>query len=626
MSKLLNRFERQPRPDYGLRVDSPLQDDDTDEFGRMVLQHARDENRLGELLRDGIRPSDRLHSNSHRENIALTRNENEQLDRTSRSPSIASSVSSDPLPTIPTEWGRRSKYSAGWMRRSFEREQQKKFETHAQQDTVVYDEPRSSMQNTARTLQDASRSNVKFEGGESSLHQPQATAALPTQTSQASANTRRRRLADARDLAALSSRTKHAIQSQRAIPSAEDRYTALAEANLPKAVTFNEPLPPGTASNTTNKENRPPTTRPSLRDRLAKAGISSELEDLDVDLKFEPMLRAPRSTPALLPLLPQHHEPQPVANSRNINQPARKSELRSVSSHAPEVVPSDHATEKIFEHTPSRRQLLHMAKTPIVTGAWVQTPQADKVQPKPKPEPKDEFAELEAQTDEGHPKQESDEPEDETNQEHKSALGDLVKSMRRTSENHRPTYGDDTIASLEGIVNPNNYVDLADNETLSQTLDMTGIQAELEALHPSDRTSLKHDKDRKIELDAMHDMNKRLRIARLNIRDAKTGLKRVERKVQQASLAADKRSTQPREGSLDCALHNGIFRALVHEAASLFVRHDVSDKASSSTRRWLAHLTWLGLLASMCLLWYMLENATWYVLTRATSSSCQTCH
>ncbi|KAK7538811.1 uncharacterized protein J3D65DRAFT_623213 [Phyllosticta citribraziliensis] len=98
-------------------------EDDTDEFGRMLVQAARDEQRIKNAMRGGIQPFRKART---RPRVALTlenleRNIHQELvsDPYARdSPdSLNSGGALDPPVQPPREWGRKAKHDTKWLRR-----------------------------------------------------------------------------------------------------------------------------------------------------------------------------------------------------------------------------------------------------------------------------------------------------------------------------------------------------------------------------------------------------------------------------------------------------------------------------------------------------------------------------
>ncbi|GIZ37798.1 hypothetical protein CKM354_000123200 [Cercospora kikuchii] len=163
-------------------------------------------------------------------------------------------------------------------------------------------------------------------------------------------------------------------------------------------------------------------------------------------------------------------------------------------------------------------------KTPVVTGAWIDTPRRpQESQPTnatdvasdtlhsraspPKAASTNHRTSKRGLAEPSHPK---------------SALEAVVADAKMSRD---PQLGDSTLASLENIVKP----DL--ERTSSNTVD------DLSKDIPTDAESLKHltqsEKDRRQEDLALEALNKRLRSTRTTIKDAARGIRRIENQMEQ---------------------------------------------------------------------------------------------
>ncbi|KAG9192288.1 hypothetical protein G6011_11022 [Alternaria panax] len=166
---------------------------------------------------------------------------------------------------------------------------------------------------------------------------------------------------------------------------------------------------------------------------------------------------------------------------------------------------------------PKERPVLN-PKTPVVTGAWVDTPG-----PRTVPRPA-----VTSRSRSRSPKKGSapraGEPSEAVTIEPvrpqlpKSALQSLVDEAK--SKGRRPSidYGDSTINSLEDLITPS-------TESPMEEDTLQGLQL------PTETPRNEAERQRQQELQHLYRMNDRLRAARTSIRDASRGMKRVEDQV-----------------------------------------------------------------------------------------------
>ena len=275
--------------------------------------------------------------------------------------------------------------------------------------------------------------------------------------------------------------------------------------------------------------------------------------------------------------------------------------------------------------TPMPKDRLLDDKTPVVTGAWVDTPALPKDTRPTLPSQKSAPTGVSAQSSRdalpekariaepnraGH----SDRP--------KSALEDIVRDARKDPNG---PFGDATIQSLEDIIHPN--ADPTDT-TLSSDLGVA-TKEETAAKPETSRPLTQAEKDRREEDLAIEAMNRHLRAARTSIKDADRGLQRVENKWEsssQAEVPQPKTSTSQaevlqvktttttapknivrtdRDWKTPCehcgGSYHSVWSALWTELRSNFYYYD--DSARLGVRP-----TWLGLSILLWALWNALEN------------------
>ncbi|KAI4668180.1 uncharacterized protein J4E78_002004 [Alternaria triticimaculans] len=173
---------------------------------------------------------------------------------------------------------------------------------------------------------------------------------------------------------------------------------------------------------------------------------------------------------------------------------------------------------------PKERPALN-PKTPVVTGAWVDTPGPRTVQRPAVASRSRSLSPKKGSPRKQRPSEKAEEPSEAMSVEPvrpqlpKSALQALVDEAK--SQGRRPSadFGDSTINSLEDLIAPSGESQI-DEDTLQ------GLQL------PTETPRNEAERQRQQELLHLHRMNDRLRAARTSIRDASRGMKRVEDQVE----------------------------------------------------------------------------------------------
>ncbi|KAI4662364.1 uncharacterized protein J4E79_004653 [Alternaria viburni] len=173
---------------------------------------------------------------------------------------------------------------------------------------------------------------------------------------------------------------------------------------------------------------------------------------------------------------------------------------------------------------PKERPALN-PKTPVVTGAWVDTPGPRTVQRPVVASRSRSLSPKKGSPRKQRPSEKAEEPSEAVSVEPvrpqlpKSALQALVDEAK--SQGRRPSadFGDSTINSLEDLIAPSGESQI-DEDTLQ------GLQL------PTETPRNEAERQRQQELLHLHRMNDRLRAARTSIRDASRGMKRVEDQVE----------------------------------------------------------------------------------------------
>jgi hypothetical protein len=290
------------------------------------------------------------------------------------------------------------------------------------------------------------------------------------------------------------------------------------------------------------------------------------------------------------------------------------------SSNAP--VKPDRGQDSGPDETPAPRERPLEKKTPVVTGAWVDTPGQSR-DSRPTLSSSHTAPAIDSNTSSKdvvlHDKSERDlasrnahrVPYGDPNRP-KSVLEEIVREARRDPTG---TFGDATIQSLEDIVHPN--TDPTDTTLASEI--GGGYKDAVEDLDIG-RSLTQAEKDRRQEDLAIEAMNKHLRAARTSIKDADRGLQRVENKWETTShmeasqpatttLKPKQATTLDRDWKTVCdhcgGSYHSLWWGLWTELRSVFYVYD-------KNARYGVRMTWLGLLVLTWLLWYILENFLCY--------------
>ncbi|KAI7085240.1 hypothetical protein KC356_g6093 [Hortaea werneckii] len=267
---------------------------------------------------------------------------------------------------------------------------------------------------------------------------------------------------------------------------------------------------------------------------------------------------------------------------------------------------------KDVDVTPAPDKGAEDAKTPVVTGAWVETP-GQKESSQSRPESKDS-AEIQAPAHsrnamdlEGQGRQTSSSKRTFSEPARaKSALEDILKEAREQADGQ---FGDTTIRSLENIIDP----DLDPSDT-GLSLDIEKMAQEVTAAVNAEQQPMSQaEKDRRQETLAIEAMNKHLRAARTSIKDANKGLRRVENRfenVQDRPSTSVEPFTAPKlgkHGKTTCEACGGTYYGSVWRA--LWVEFRSCFYTFPTPHSWSIQFTWLGLLSLSFLIWYAIESA-----------------
>ena len=263
---------------------------------------------------------------------------------------------------------------------------------------------------------------------------------------------------------------------------------------------------------------------------------------------------------------------------------------------------------------PAERSILS-AKTPVVTGAWVDTPA-----PRTSRRPTESSQSSSRSPRKGSPSKKStqkppqdqpkDVPETVLPQINRptlpgSALEAIIEEARASkSGSHPDNFGDSTINSLEDLIrsssgSSNPETGEVDEDTLLGLKVPTGI--------PRNEA----ERQRQEEAIHLHKMNERLKAARVSIRDTSRGMKRIEDQVGHTEGGTSTDTVIVEDGVKiiyrDCpCAHSG------HQRPSLWVSFKRIFRDPNKTTYW--GLTTWGILLTGFLVWFFTENIAWYVL------------
>lgn len=232
-------------------------------------------------------------------------------------------------------------------------------------------------------------------------------------------------------------------------------------------------------------------------------------------------------------------------------------------------------------------------KTPVVTGAWIDTPAAVRQKAdKPSQGPTMQNADKPTTSDGHEPKLTLQPPPNHPS----SAAAALLQNADH--------FGESTIGSLRALLNQDD-----DNSPLD---DMT-----IELVNNVTTPLRTAQNQRNRENEMLTRMDKRLRAARSGLRDASRGLKRVEKEVEEVGGALEESelreaktgNQQPHfQGRCPDCEHLTLSTLIGRAWSSWLRRFYIWDK-----RKWLPRLTWLGLITTLFWTWYFTEAVLWYV-------------
>jgi len=272
-------------------------------------------------------------------------------------------------------------------------------------------------------------------------------------------------------------------------------------------------------------------------------------------------------------------------------------------------------------------QSVLLPRTPIVTGAWVDTPARTVRKPnnatRTPPQSPKKSPQKEKDSEKGKELATVAVPLAEEGpvgvatevirpQLPSSALHALVQEAKSHHRRQSAEYGDSTINSLEELISTPPETEI-DEDTL-QALRLNQAAPRNEA-----------ERQRQNEVQQLFRMNDKLRAARTSIRDASRGMKRVENRVGHGEELEDARTTTrvtPRECPCmaDCGAHHF---SLWRWSKSFFWNESLKTKRQGTRWRFWGGLTALSILLMVTFLWWISEEVAWYVaLTVCVGQEC----
>jgi hypothetical protein len=279
-----------------------------------------------------------------------------------------------------------------------------------------------------------------------------------------------------------------------------------------------------------------------------------------------------------------------------------------------EAIVKEEASVSVADKTPAPKEPEANGKTPVVTGAWVESSLPNGASPAA--EVKNVHERTDAiSSDKVTVASDARGPEDDLRRVRsepphaKSALEAIMQETR--NQQNDLEFGESTIQSLEDIVHPN--FDLTDPTITFDYDTAAAVQESVDTGEPLTQAQ----KDRRQEDLAMEGLNKHLRAARTSIKDASRGLRRVENRIEAAEEVQQPAPTPKTtttvvvrkpvdaNGYTHCEVCGGgyhsVWYALWFEFRSLFYSWYPNSRFGIS-------FTWLGAWCLGWLTWYIIES------------------
>jgi hypothetical protein len=278
----------------------------------------------------------------------------------------------------------------------------------------------------------------------------------------------------------------------------------------------------------------------------------------------------------------------------------------------PEPAPSPETRTVDATPMPVERTILN-PKTPVVTGAWVDTP-GPRTAARPTSKERSPSPPLEKSNPrrDKSPERRTTHVDEETApttaievirpQLPRSALQALVEEAKSHPRRPSADYGDSTINSLEELITSLPDTPQADEDTLQ------GLQL------PTAEPRNEGERQRQQELVHLYRMNDRLRAARCSIRDASRGMKRVEDQVEHVEEMGEN-GTKIVYKTCVCSSTSHQNFSMWKWWKSLFWQERLKTLRCTENSAWRVWggLTGLGIFALMFCMWWVGEEVAWYV-------------
>jgi hypothetical protein len=599
---------------------------------------------------------DNLERSNARNDVAIASNANVKVQSP---PSSSGSARSDPAIHAPAGWGRKSRTNRNWMR-TITHEEPAQTPPPAD-DTVdgLYDDenhPRRSVEDSPLSHKGTPRNDrsaewdLTFEINEASIIA--STPYIPRNTMLD--DIRQREAENLQADEAPESPTPEAHQSRLSLsnndikaPEAMQRSTSSLEKRLRHRTNSWQSIGKSQAVTGSGKENSPVTVYKtttesvSIWEESAVAGTRrgptrpvrhSRADSQDLLRRLARASNTPSPRPQIAPTvppggssqtMPSETSPTPAEKKEKLaeeERPREDSAQPAAASHQTKSKQNEVDKTRRESHTeikaapekevddvdvtpmPSERPVLE-AKTPVVTGAWIDTPGPRTIRKhisisrsrssspkKGSPRKSKNLEEAAVPTTEEAPKDTTIEvirP-----QLPSSALHALVQEAKAQGRRQSADFGDSTIHSLEELVSTPPEGDI-DEDTLQ------GLQL------PTTTPRNDAERQRQQELTHLHRMNDRLRAARTSIRDASRGMKRVEDRVEHGEETEGGEQVTIRD--CPCAVeghHSSIWRT----PNRLFWDATLRTKRQGTNWRTLGGLTTLSILMLALFLWWISEE------------------
>ncbi|KAF1841949.1 uncharacterized protein K460DRAFT_293382 [Cucurbitaria berberidis CBS 394.84] len=255
---------------------------------------------------------------------------------------------------------------------------------------------------------------------------------------------------------------------------------------------------------------------------------------------------------------------------------------------------------------PVARSILN-PKTPVVTGAWIDTP-GPRIAPRPlstsRSPKKNSSRKAKLFEEPAVPKAEESVEVVASKitrpQLPSSALQALVQEAKADGHQQSADYGDSTINSLEDLIIP--LSESAEGELDEDTLQ--GLQL------PTSTPRNEAERQRQQELLHLHRMNDRLRTVRTSIRDASRGMKRVEDRVEHVEEVENGDKTKAVYGECPCAANGGHPLSPWTWCKSFFWQDRLKSERQTRNSWWKiwGGLTGLGIFLVLFFTWWVTEE------------------